>query len=577
VWLALLVMAAGLLMAQVVPPEVPPEVLPEASSESSSPAEASATTPALAPSPSPLGPAVPTGHQVAVIPIEGEIYEFTLESLTRRVDRALADGATLLVLELDTPGGDAMTGLKISQYLKSLQVPTLAWVNPRAYSAGILIASACDHLLMAPAAATGDCAPIIPGKELSPTERAKALSPLLAEFRANAHANGYDYVLFHAMCELGVKVFMVEHLETGQRRLVNQIDYEVMVHGRDPNDVSTWTRELGWAGGADECVVSREVATDADVGRWKPVTQLPSGAPLPDGLVHDGRTLLTVSTDRAGDIGLSKGQVRTQADLSTFLGAAGITPIPQSWSEDLAGWLTHPLIKGILIMALLVGAYMEFQTPGLGLPGAVAAVALILLLGAPFLVGLAEVWHILLFFIGLVLLIIEVFVTPGFGVLGVTGIVAMIVGLVLVGVPTSGGAGLPGYLPSPQAMTRLQLSALTVVLALVGSGIALYFLSKYIGSIPLFNRLILRNDDAALALAAGAISPPVSGDDALGGGVIQVGAVGRVTTGLRPSGFAQFDGRIIDVVTEGQWLDPGSKVRVIAIAGNTITVAEITA
>ncbi len=175
---------------------------------------------------------LPSGSDIAVIPVSGLIYDFTFESLERRVDKALDGGASLIVIVLDTPGGVVTSALKISKYIKTLNVPTVAWVHNEAYSAGIMLAAACDEIVMAKASATGDCAPIVPGMNLEPTERAKALSPILAEFRDSANANGYDYAMFHAMCVLGVEVYLVEKDDgSGERRLVNQADYAVMVLG----------------------------------------------------------------------------------------------------------------------------------------------------------------------------------------------------------------------------------------------------------------------------------------------------------------------------------------------------------
>ena len=155
-----------------------------------------------------------------------------------------------------------------------------------------MIAAACDQIVMSPASATGDCAPIIPAMEMAPDERAKALSPILEEFRDSARDNGYDFAIFQAMCVLGVEVYYVEHKQTGERRLINQVDYKLMVGGQagsgshawssydrvDPNDPA----QVGKAG--------REVATDADLGMWQPVETLASGASVPEGRIHDGKT-----------------------------------------------------------------------------------------------------------------------------------------------------------------------------------------------------------------------------------------------------------------------------------------------
>lgn len=579
-WLLLAPILTGVAWANARP-EAPTS--PSSSATDGEATPASQAPPPVLPQQNPLGPKFTAGGRLAIIPIDGMIYDFTLESLKRRVDRALADGASVLVLKLNTKGGIVTSGLDISKYIKSLNVPTLAWIHPEAYSAGIMIASACDAIIMSPASATGDCAPIAPGQELAATERAKILSPILEEFRDSARDNGYDFALFHAMCELGVKVYFIEHIETGERRLVNQVDFEIMVNGRDPASTGWFASVLQLPGG-DQPIVSREISTEEDQRQWKPVRVLPSGKPLPGGLFHDGRTLLTVNQDRALDIGLSKATVRDEAELRQLLSPASMTTVSQTWSEDLAGWLTSPWVRGILIVALLLGAYTEFQAPGTGIGGIVALLALVALLGAPFLVGLAEVWHIIVFFLGFILLMLEIFVTPGFGVLGITGIIMMLVGLVLVGIPTGSGGGFGGAMPAPEMMAKLQASALATIVGLFASMVGFYFLTRHFGRVPLLNKLILADAGGSAALdredadldAPGVVpgrqTSGVSGDESYGDGQIRPGDEGVVTTGLRPSGRAEIAGRIVDVASLGAWIEPGQRVRVVEVRGNRITV-----
>ncbi|MFW6336160.1 MAG: NfeD family protein, partial [Phycisphaeraceae bacterium] len=323
----------------------------------------SASSPTTTPQPTP-GAAIAAGHDIAVIPVEGMIYDFTMESLKRRIDRALNDGATMIVIELDTPGGVVTSALDISSYLKSLQVPTVAWVNDQAYSAGTMLASACDEIVMAPAAVLGDSAPIAPGQNLSDTERAKVVSPVLADYRSNATANGYDYTLFHAMTELGVEVYLVEHKKTGQQELVNQADFAIMVEGRDPN-ASGFGRLFG-GGDDDDAKVKPRFASEEDRGMWQPVEQLPSGQKIAGGLVHDGQTLLTMSQTEAMDVGLATAIIRNNNELRQHYQAASVVTVTPTWSEQLVAWLTHPVVKGVLVIGLLLGAYVEFQSPGLG-------------------------------------------------------------------------------------------------------------------------------------------------------------------------------------------------------------------
>lgn len=525
---------------------------------------------------------LPSGSNIAVIPVTGVIYDFTFESLQRRVDKALAEGATLIVIELDTPGGVATSAMKISKYIRTIPVPTVAWVHNEAYSAGIMIAAACDEIVMSPASSTGDCAPIIPGMNLAPTERAKALSPILEEFRDSAQDNGYDFVMFQAMCVLGVEVYMVEKPDgSGERRLVNQIDYAVMVKGDSPQDYASQTPPPGAAAQLpaveDVGAVTLSVATDADRGAWRAVEVLPSGDKAPGGMVHDGKTLLTRNQKRAADIGLSKATIATQTDLQKNYRAGRVVVVAPTWSEGLAAVLTSWWARIILIIVCLIGGYIEMQAPGLSVPGAVAAAALLLLIGAPYIIGLAEVWHILLFLIGFVLVIIELVFTPAFGLLGIAGLMMMFMGIVLSVVPSGKGAGGRGvgWLPPPEMWDRMVASMFFTLLALLASGVGFYYITKHFGKIPGLNRLILQTTQpSAAAVGMDPMGKPihVSGDEVLGVGVITVGLAGTALTELRPSGMARFGEHNVDVVSVGPFIEKGDKVQVVEVRGNRIVV-----
>ncbi|MCC7145485.1 MAG: hypothetical protein IT443_03495 [Phycisphaeraceae bacterium] len=551
---------------------------PAPGSESPTPANSSASAPGSAggydPAPGSESPApnltpdfktrFPPGATVAVIRIEGLIYDFTLESLQRLVERAKESGATAIAIELDTPGGILTSALKISRYLRGLDVPTVAWVHSEAYSAGILIAAAADGIVMSPASAAGDCAPIVPGTSLEPTERAKALSPLLSEFAASATRNHYDYVMFQAMCVLGVEVYQVQHTQTNQRRLVNEADYKVMVDAMDP---SAAERSLkSWLGlDKDSSDLSKISATvlPEERGQWKLIKKM-----------HDGATLLTVDQSKAVDLGLAQtASISTDDDLQNYLQAKNVLRIWPTWSERLAGWLTSPAVRAILILALLLGAYAEFQSPGLGLPGAVALLALIALIGAPFLVGLAQIWHLVLLLTGFILLMIEIFVIPGFGFVGVTGILLMLAGLVLAAVPSSGSGPMP--LPDPSMIRQLEASALWTTAAIVASMVGAYFLTKNLKNIPGLSRLVLRSASSSAGATAIQPSEHVSGDEVLGGAArIHPGAKGRAVTPLHPSGGAEIGGFVVDVVTAGEWIERGKTVIVTSVEGNRIVVTE---
>ncbi|MEM1446374.1 MAG: NfeD family protein [Planctomycetota bacterium] len=519
--------------------------------------------------------ALPSGEKVAVIPVEGIIYGYTTESIQTRVDRAIAGGAQVVVLELNTPGGVVTDAMAIARYLRDLQgVTTVAWVRPEAYSAGSLIASACDVIFVSPNSSFGDSAPVSPVGELAPTERAKILSPLLEAYEDNARANGLDFAPLKAMCVLGYEVYYVQHPDTGQRRLVNEADFAVMVGGEEPADVEAEMTEGLSALDELTLVGLAKVTVNRDeMGVWEPVLTLPSGATLPNGRVHDGTTLYTLSETEAVDIGLAAAIVADDAALRTRLNAASVTRVNAPWYAQMAFILSHPMVRGVLVFVALLGLYFELQAPGLGLGGFLAGLAIIGLVLGPALTGLAQFWHIVLILLGIILIVGEMLTAVTAGFMAIVGILMLLTGLALSVVPTSGSGALP--LPASGTEDLLLNSTLSTVGSLLVSIAAMVLLTRYFGSVPVLNRLILTDDRDARRPAS---APAEVGGDFVLGGTGQPLAIGTAAvvseTGLRPSGRIEVQGKLIDAVSTGEFLDPGTSVKVIEVAGNRIVVEE---
>ncbi|MGB1125232.1 MAG: NfeD family protein [Phycisphaeraceae bacterium] len=521
------------------------------------------------------GLTVTTGGLIAIVEIDGPIfYDNQLDSLKRRTDRAIQDGADLIVFDLDTPGGRLDLALDISSYIRTLGVPTVAWVDNQALSAGILIGSACDELVMARGSLTGDCAPIIPGENLAPTERAKALSPLLAEFRANA-ADNYsgsttsDYALFHAMCALGVEVYQVKHKITGEVRLISQADYAVMVDGKSPVDAANIGQSNSGSaltGDTEFEQVGKPIVTVTDaseVGQWELVKQ-----------IHNGSTLLTMNEVEALDAGLSRATLSSPTDLKSHYGAGNVEVYEETWSESMVAFLVHPMVRAALLLLGIVGLLLEYFSPGLLVPGIVGLAAIAVLIGAPFLVGLAQTWHLLLIVIGVALVIYEMFTMTTFGVLAVIGLLMFIAGLVLSGVQTASNG-----LPEAGSARQVMITSLAFVGAIVMTVPILFVMTRYFGSLPLLNKLVLNESQAPSLATAGGIEVPhqrVSGDEVVGGGSIKPGMTGVVTkTGLRPAGNITIGDQLIDVTSTGGFVEAGTTVRVLEVHGSMITVEPV--
>jgi len=514
-----------------------------------------------------------SSSMIAVVEIDGPIYyEHQFESIQRRVDRAINDGADLIVFDLDTPGGRLDLALDISNYILNLQEPTAAWVDDQALSAGILIASACDEIVMSRTALTGDCAPIVPGKSLAPTERSKALAPLLAQFRSHAQANHSgpttsDYALFHAMCELGVEVYQVRHKITGETRLVSQADYAVMVDGVSPLDASNTTKSNTSAitdPDADNDAQPDVTVTDAsEAGQWELVKK-----------VHNGGQLLTLTAKEALDVGLSEATVSNELELEKRYGAGSVKRYDETWSESLVGFLVHPVVRAGLLLLGIAGLLLEYLSPGLFFPGIIGLAAIVTLIGAPFLVGLAHTWHLVLIVVGAGLVIYELFTMTTFGVLAVIGLLMFMAGLVLSGVQTASNG-----LPVPGAGRQVIITSMSFVGSVLLTVPLLIILTRYFGSLPLFNKLILNESQHASIPMKGSTPVPyqrVSGDESVGGDRIKPGMTGSVSaTGLRPAGRVLIDDELIDVTSTGGYVEPGTPVRLIEVHGNMIRVEPI--
>src|SRR5687767_6047934 len=141
----------------------------------------------------------------AVVVLEGVIDDYSRDSLFKRFDKAKADGAQTIILKLNTPGGLVSAAMDITRMLRGqTDIRTIAFVDHKAYSAGIMIGLAADELVMAPNSFIGDSAPIMMTSDgglqsLGETERAKAESPILADFYSSAVRNGYDPLLTASM------------------------------------------------------------------------------------------------------------------------------------------------------------------------------------------------------------------------------------------------------------------------------------------------------------------------------------------------------------------------------------------
>ena len=508
-----------------------------------------------------------------VISIEDHITDITYQSLKRRLNHAKDAGVPLIILELDTPGGSVGATIDICKALKELRdggVAIYSWVNKDAYSGGTIIALATDGIVMARNATIGDCQPIMvttEGASAIPEDiEAKATSPLLAELRDSARRNGYPMDMVLALIRPEIQIFWVENNDTKERRFVDTRGRNELFGLPDTDEPQETAADKDGKKSEKRKKVTEPIPDSKSKTAWRYVREAPGLDKVEQPIVSD-RELLTMRTDEALAYGFSMATVNSQSELIKYFNVVGqVEKLEYTWIEKAVEWLASPLVRGVLFLLMLLGAYTEFQHPGFGLPGIVALIALILFLGAPYMAGITVTWEIVAVVLGIILVGVEIFVLPGFGIAGIAGILLILLGAVSSFMPPEPGG--PTWRPSwpslPGSLTYLRNGLLTLIGSMFGAVVGMILVAHYLPRTPVARRMVSANPT----------HEEVTIDDPYAG-LAQLGDHGIVEGILRPAGKARFGDALVDVVSEGDFIKSGSRVVVIERAGNRIVVRRV--
>lgn len=273
------------------------------------------------------------------------------------------------------------------------------------------------------------------------------------------------------------------------------------------------------------------------------------------GLV-DSTQLITLTTDEALKYGIADTVI---TDLNELLSAfdlkgAQVIKVESNWAEEVVKFLNNPIISTILIMVGFFGLMAEIKTPGWGLPGTAGLVALTLFFGSSYILSLASIIEILLFIAGLALIAVEIFVIPGFGIAGISGIVLVVASLFLA---LTGGLQFFDFEIIGTAIIQLAI-------ALIGSVVGILLIAKFLPKSNIFNKLVLAEEETA---DKGFVSYPSAKE--------LVGKEGISLTDLRPAGSAEFNGQRYDVVADWDYIEKGKKIVVLRVEGIKVVVKEV--
>ncbi len=433
---------------------------------------------------------------VYVIPIRNMIEPALVYVVRRGVTAAHAADARAIILVMDTPGGTLDAADKIIRMIQSSPVPVITFVEKDAYSAGAIIALATREIYMAPGSVIGDAMPIL-------------------------------------MSPLGGVQEMPEDIQ------------EKMVSG-----VAAKIRAAAEQGGHDSDLAEAMVRRDMEYKIGDEVIK------------KDGQLLTLTNEEATRRVGpkkqplLAAGTVKDLPDLlkRKRLGQARIVELEITRAERL-GRLIAALAPLFLIVGLL-GVYIEIKTPGFGLPGIVGGLALAIFFWGHHVAGLAGFEDLIIFLAGIALILLEVFVLPGFGFAGVAGII--LVCWSLLAAMAENLPGMPWYPTWDELRGPIIKLGFSLALAAVGAGA----LAKYLPRSRMFKRLAL---DAAVSSRAGYTAAPDKAP--------WVGRQGLAVTMLRPAGTGLFSGQRLDVVTGGDFIAAGQPIRIVEARGNRVVVA----
>lgn len=411
------------------------------------------------------------------VPIHGVIELGLAPFVERAIAEAAADGASVIILDVDTPGGRVDAARRIADAIGNSEVPVYAYVNPEASSAGALISLAADGIFMRPTATMGAAAPVDGTGELASE---KMVSAMRSTMRSLAEARGLDPAIAEAM-----------------------VDQELAV----------------------------------------------------EGVIEEGQ-LLTLTTNEAVELDYAR-FVDGWDDMLNTLGVAEnrVSEAQVNWAERTVRFLSHPVVAPFLLSLGFLGLLVEIKTPGFGVAGGAGILALSLFFGSHMIIGLAGAEGLILFGIGVVLLLAEVFVVPGVGVLGILGGIGMLVGIYL-----SLLGGLPGGADYTRASTVLAASLTMIMLSS-------WFLVRRLPA----NRRLTR-----LGIFLGEATDAETGYTSAVRRRDLLGAEGKALTDLRPSGTGLFGDERVDVVSESEWIEEGSPIRITSSEGYRHVVRLIT-
>ncbi len=445
-----------------------------------------------------------------IIDIQGKITSKVAGQIETLLGSNLEPGQVNWVgVRIDSAGGDLEACLRLATTLASLDanaVQTVAYVPSEAVGGAALVAMSCDRLVMHPTARLQGST-----EKLDEADRLAVESSLSESL---APQTNHSWSMLAAMVDPEIELLEYQNKITGAKKIMS----------------------------------GEEMAALPDALNWQ--------QPQP---IAEAKGPLEFSGERALELDLAWRNVESFDELKEQF-ALSREPIvlEPNWALELIEALASPQFSVLLLLTGFAGLYLELRTPGLGLGGFIATVALVLFFWSKFLDGTSGWLEVLLFVTGMAFILLEVFVLPGFGIFGLGGGALIVSSLVL--------ASLTFVAPHSESdMRELVGSMGSVVFAGAGFLVLVVLSNYFLPQVPVFRKMVL--------------SPPPPEERAFmekNESIVDysnlIGLEGVATTHLRPSGKAEIDHQLLDVIAEGEALDAGEPIVVVDARGNRVIV-----
>ena len=443
------------------------------------------------------------------IPIEGTIDLGLPPFIERSIAEAEENNAKAIIFEVNTFGGRVDAATQIKDAILDSKVPTVAFINKRAISAGALISLSCEKVFMAGGATIGATTAVdMQGNKASE----KVISYMREEMAATAEKRGRDKYIARGMVD--------EELE-----FPNKVMKEFINDGEVIDTIKTKVYYL---------VIDGDTVTVDDI---------------------EGRkqgNLITLTTEQSLKYKIADASIENFEAVLDTLGFSNlvVNKTTENWSENFVRFLTNPVVASLLTTFGFLGILFELQSPGWGIPGSIGLICLILSLSASYIAELATMSDLLVVLMGMLFLMLEAFVFPGFGLVGVAGIVFILWGLYLLLLPDV-----------PVGEEVLSQASNGLIIGIIGGLVGLVLLFRAMTKTKFWRDLtspdIQKKEDGYVASFGW---EKLVGEEAL------------TETDLHPSGWINVGKERVFALSEGNFIDKNEKVVILSVDGNRVVV-----